>query len=513
MNKNQGQIFTPTPTASLILDTVGYYGIPTLTHTIMEPSFGKGAFLIEIATRIIEAGREQGWDSTQIAKAIDDNVYGIEKDLTLYEEAISTLNHFLASQGIPAIEWTHLGCGDTLLVYTYYAAKMDFVVGNPPYVSTHNLDTETRMLVKSFNHTEGTTNLYVPFYMAGLTMLTHKGKLCYITPNSIFTNVAQRGFRRWLCEEGLVRSIYDFRHTKLFAPHADVYTCIIALDRMEKQGVEYRGYEGDVVKDAYTIPYEEWMRMGVGEWRFGSYDDMQFLAKVRNRKRKLSDFVRIQNGCATNRDSVYVGKAYYDADETKPYNNPVEGITVYFNGYPVESGCLRRCVKGADAAMPQFLLPTLSQPPTNQYILYPYENGKPLDQNAFFRKFPLAYNYLLAHIDVLTARSMDGNTDWFLFARSQGISTMDNPKIVLPLIHGGNISNKVAGLYGADVVVYSGLYMTALPDSPPIPSILPILNTSDFSRYLLLTGKPIAGGFVSLSARTVGEYGVPDGVL
>jgi adenine-specific DNA-methyltransferase len=51
------QIFTPTHIVDLMLDTVGYTEDNILKKTIMEPSFGDGAFLCKIVERIIDFSR------------------------------------------------------------------------------------------------------------------------------------------------------------------------------------------------------------------------------------------------------------------------------------------------------------------------------------------------------------------------------------------------------------------------------------------------------------------------
>ena len=48
------QVFTPHEIVCFMLDKIGYCGANIINSTIFEPSFGEGAFLIEIVSRIIE---------------------------------------------------------------------------------------------------------------------------------------------------------------------------------------------------------------------------------------------------------------------------------------------------------------------------------------------------------------------------------------------------------------------------------------------------------------------------
>lgn len=58
--KAEGQYMTPDGIVSMILNNIGYTEQHVLTKTIMEPSFGDGAFLINIVQRIITEGKKAG---------------------------------------------------------------------------------------------------------------------------------------------------------------------------------------------------------------------------------------------------------------------------------------------------------------------------------------------------------------------------------------------------------------------------------------------------------------------
>ena len=94
-------------------------------------------------------------------------------------------------------------CENTLTVKRFNG-KMDFVVGNPPYVRVHNLD-ESLDLTKTFSFAQdGMTDLYIVFYEIGLKMLNEKGVLGYITPSSYFNSLAGSYMRKTFVSENLV---------------------------------------------------------------------------------------------------------------------------------------------------------------------------------------------------------------------------------------------------------------------------------------------------------------------
>ena len=98
--KTEGQYMTPDGIVSMILNSIGYAGQHVLNKTIMEPSFGDGAFLINIVQRIITEGKKTGLSEHDVAQIINNNVFGIEKDASLYNRTIERLNSLLDIYGI-----------------------------------------------------------------------------------------------------------------------------------------------------------------------------------------------------------------------------------------------------------------------------------------------------------------------------------------------------------------------------------------------------------------------------
>ena len=137
--KQEGQYMTPPEIVNIILDSIGYNGIEILDKKIIEPSFGKGVFLEEIVRRIIKVA-----PITDVKRILEENIFGIEKDINLYNEAIKNLNFIIKENNIETINWKNLINGDTLFLYKNYINQFDYVVGNPPYVRIHNIKQEYR---------------------------------------------------------------------------------------------------------------------------------------------------------------------------------------------------------------------------------------------------------------------------------------------------------------------------------------------------------------------------------
>ncbi|NMA23788.1 MAG: N-6 DNA methylase, partial [Spirochaetales bacterium] len=226
--KELGQIFTPPWVFDYILDAVGYQGTAVLNKTIMEPACGDGAFLTEIVSRYVTAAQSVGWPAEKIKEGLERHIYGIEIDKDWCIQCIYNLNAVIEPLDIE-VRWNVLNA-NALTVGDYHG-KMDYVVGNPPYVRVHNLDRATRKLLKEnfFMCKKGMIDLYLAFYELGLLMLNNSGRLGYITPNSFMYNATSRAFREYVRENRLLKAIVNFKDTQLF--DVSTYSAIVILDK------------------------------------------------------------------------------------------------------------------------------------------------------------------------------------------------------------------------------------------------------------------------------------------
>lgn len=235
--KTTGAVFTPSFIVNLILDNIHYDNENILHKKIMEPSFGDGAFLLEIVSRFISIAKQHG--EIHIETLLNTYIYGIEKEEVFVSEAKQKLNELLKKEGLLPIPWTHLYHADTTDIYTHFVGMFDYVVGNPPYVRIHNLSESVREKMNEMMFMKGNTDLYMAFYEMGLAMLKENGILSFITPNSFLKNTSQANFREYLITHSLVNSIFDFKSSKVFE-NADTYTCICTLTNEEKKNVLQR---------------------------------------------------------------------------------------------------------------------------------------------------------------------------------------------------------------------------------------------------------------------------------
>lgn len=547
--KTEGQYMTPDGIVSMILNSIDYTGQHVLAKTIMEPSFGNGAFLINIVQRIITEGKKSGLTEFGIGSIINNKVFGIEKDENLYNRALERLNSLLDVYDIKNVTWDNLICDDTLIAYKTFESCLDYVVGNPPYVRIHNIPNEYRDVVKEFRFVNGMIDLYIAFYEIGIRMLNDTGKLGYISPNSFMKNTSQQAFRNYLVENKYISAIYDFKTSKIF-DDADTYTCICILNKNKRRkdfSVDYKEFSmyHMVVENRFEYEYFR-DQLQDKAWNLSSDDNIKFLEKNKELPIKVQNIAIVQNGIVTNKDAVYIVHVYLDKELISPYmgKHSDRKRTVYFrdkNGvvHPIESSILHRCVKASryNGVM------------DNTYIIFPYEknpvpkfftrDGKwvesgyqPLTESKLKHSFPKAYEYLSSLKDELITRDMDKNAAWFLFGRSQGLQNICYKKVVFKHIINKSTPVIEPHILDEDVIVYSGMYTTvdinlvissktksngdkeinkyifdkALYDNA-LKNVYDIFISDDFAKYCSMIGKDKSGSYVEISTKMVKQFG------
>ena len=191
--KEKGRIYTPEYIVNVILDFSGYKGNCILKRHAIDNSCGDGAFLKEIVRRYCEEAVKADYSSDELKNDLQTYIHGIEIDADERNSCLLNLNNIIKAYGLQDIAWDVL-C-ENALTEDKYNGKMDFVLGNPPYVRVHNLGDSFDEIKKfSFSH-GGMTDLFIVFYEVGLRMLKPSGTLGYITPSSVFNSLAGKYMR------------------------------------------------------------------------------------------------------------------------------------------------------------------------------------------------------------------------------------------------------------------------------------------------------------------------------
>lgn len=486
-HKTLGQVYTPDWIVDTILDFVGYGAIDVLDKYILEPSCGDGAFMKAIVNRYIDAGLKREMTTEAIKKGLETYIYGVELDSIEYKKCLENLNTIAQERLKIEVKWKFFN-ENTLHFYKDYVAFFDFVVGNPPYIRIHNLDADTKAWIKDeFRFSEGTIDIYLSFFELGLKTLRSNGVLGYITPNSFLHNSSYRKFRAYLKQERVVRSLVDFKANKVFRGFS-TYTAISVFQKgYSDNSFAYNELIDNKIDFINDVNFEN---LDDKDWSFTGTENETFLKQLEAQKSYLvKDFFDVQYGFATLRDRLFIGKVSI-FDES----------LAYFNGTLIERALLKRVVKGSRFK---------GIFDESQQIIFPYalvENRYVvIAEERLETEFPHAFAYFSMHREELERRDLDKGAQWYEYGRSQGVQSMHHEKIVI-----STLVNDVVEYHRvpSDVMMYSGLFIIKNKHEAKWSMIEKTLTSSDFYKYIRLTGKDFSGGYKLITSKMIKHFGI-----
>lgn len=184
----RGAVFTRPEVAAAILDLAGYtVDRPLHRLRLLEPSFGKGDFLLPALERLLVAYAREGGTPSRARVELADAISAVELhrdslECTSKRVVARLLDAGLTTQDARALVAEWLICDDFLLCSL--SSRFDVVVGNPPYVRQERippplLDEYRRRYRTLYDRAD----LYVPFYERALDLLVPGGVLGFICAN------------------------------------------------------------------------------------------------------------------------------------------------------------------------------------------------------------------------------------------------------------------------------------------------------------------------------------------
>lgn len=458
--KHSGQVFTPDYLVAGILDEAGYSGPGILRKHCIENSCGDGAFLREIVKRYCLAYKEAHGTLTGVESELSTYIHGIEIDPLAYRCCLANLESTAKEAGISNCRFD-IANEDTLQV-SRFNGRMDYVIGNPPYVRVHNL-AENFDTVKSFGFTNsGMTDMYLVFFEIGFNMLRDGGTLCYITPSSWINSVAGQSLRRYILQNRSLKSVIDLGH---FQPFKSTTYTLISLFRKGcgGAGFEYNTYDSAESRKRFvdTIPFDE---VNIGDAFYLA--DRPTLRTLRATiGSKCRQYVSVKNGFATLADKVFIADSF-------PFD--------------------------------EYLIPVLKASTGKWHkAFYPYDShGKPLSKETIFSR-PAIRKYLESRKpELLKEKTEAENPEWYLFGRTQALKDVSANKYAINICIKDVKSIKLNRV-DAGCGVYSGLYILS---DIPFEHISGIILSDDFVRHIASLKKYKSGGYYTFNSKDLETY-------
>ena len=437
---------------------------------VLENSCGEGNILLEVVKRYIESAKSEKHSAEEIKNGLNKDIEAYEIDKECIEKCKNRLNKLAASYGIEGIEW-NIKNNDFLKEDVQN--RYDFIIGNPPYITYHDMDDSQReFLKKSFSTcNNGRFDYCYAFIEASLKTLKNRGKMVYLVPCSIMTNKFAGDLRVKLSK--YITEIYDYRTIKIFSQALTSSVIIVCENLTNKSDLKYH-----LVKEN-TIFEIERKKLTDAKWSVTRDDN--------NIGVKFSDFFEVKNSVATLLNEAFIFKEYERRDDY-----------YIIDEYKIEEELVK------DAAS----IKSLSRGENSYKIIFPYriEDGKRKDysENEFEDRFPGAVRYLKQFKDKLKKRKKDKNTLWFQYGRSQAITSVTGNKLIIPMV-----ITKEVHVYevGENAVPYAGYFIKCRENSRlGLQDAKKILESKDFYDYVKICGTPTTATSYRISVNDIKKY-------
>lgn len=455
--KHRGKIFTPDFLVNIIMDQGNYVSENINKKHVIDNSCGDGQFMVQIVKRYCDDFLKNSNDLKMLKYELETYIHAIEIEHEELEICKKRCSQVTKMYGIKNVKWNFIN--DDTLKTKYFDGKMDFVLGNPPYVRVHNLNNNL-VSVKDFAFgNEGMTDLYIVFYEASLMMLNETGIISYITPSSFFTSMAGRFMRNYFINNNLLESICDLKHFQPF--NATTYTTIVCLNKAKKNNVlKYYEFDTENYKPYLVSKLEPNDYNVNNNFYFSTLDNLNTLKKILKNNTQANIFVK--NGYATLADKIFIGDFDFNSDFIIPI------------------------IKASRAKWSK--------------IIYPYTKNNKLIKEEVLMKDPVLFNYLSMQKNKLAKRSIENNNDdnWFAFGRSQAIVDTYKKKLSINTLIRTSSDLKLIDI-PSGCGVYSGLYI--ISDTISFSKIKEVLHEPAFSAYISLLGKYKSGGYYTFSSK------------
>lgn len=336
--ESKGIVYTKPWVVELLLDLAGYRPERNLVDSVVvEPSAGEGAFLVQLAQRLILSCLRQNRPISDCHKSI----IAYEIDSTSSDKACSAVSDSLVSIGIDSCVAYSLArgwirTGDYLLESSSLQAA-DFVIGNPPYVRLEDIPGEVANIYRSAYPTmKGRADLYVGFFEAALRQLRKDGVCAFICADRWMLNQYGAELRKFVTAGYDVGAIVEMHNANAFDDEVSAYPAITIIRRRSqrptvvasiKEFDESRpsisitealnaaasGREPELVKGLTLATIDEWFT-GSAPWPCSSPTRLALLRRLEAEFEPVESSetgTKVGIGVATGCDKVFITK---DAD-------------------------------------------------------------------------------------------------------------------------------------------------------------------------------------------------------
>ncbi|MFJ2047899.1 Eco57I restriction-modification methylase domain-containing protein [Paenibacillus marchantiae] len=508
--KRSGSYYTKPGIVSLILDLVGYtIDKPLFDQSLLEPSTGAGAFLVEAVDRLLDStehhhGKEVFSNDKKIFSILSKAITSIEIDSNKYSTLCDNFKKLLCNRGLSdnvseklVKEWV---INENFLLWNKpVVQRYNYIVGNPPYIRIENvedgLEKKYRNLYKTlFDRAD----IYVAFIEHSLEMLDSGGKLNFICTDRFTKNQYGKKIRNFINDNFRVLHFMDIHNSQPFVEEVSAYPCIFTIENAQRGAG--RTLRMDCVTNSYldtaknyllygkqpttgdveTHKIDEWFK-GTDPWILNGKNAQLILNKLEKEHPVITDaphFIHVGIGVATGAKDVYVinpNKIDIEPDILLPVvtkDDIAKGI-IEWRGY---------------------------------YVINPYlEDGSLVSLDDY----PKLKKHLIKHEELLKSRSTakSNPTKWYKTIDRIFPERLEQQKLLIPDIKSKNLIVKDKGEYYPEHSLY---YVTA--GSWDIDALQAILVSSVVKFFVWSYATKMRGDYLRYQAQYLKKIRLPSDV-
>jgi hypothetical protein len=333
----RGAIFTKREVVDFILGIIGYDVSKKLyENRIIEPSFGKGDFLLPIIDRLIISWQTHSKENSTDLTLLGNAVRGVELHRETFLKTRDVIVDKLLQAKFTASTANDLTSkwliqGDFLL--EQYDGLFDYVVGNPPYVRLEMIPspllTEYRSRYKTmFDRAD----IYIAFYERSLSLLLEGGALGFICSDRWVKNRYGSILRYFISKNYHLKTYIDMTDCAVFHSEVSAYPAITVITKSKPATtrVVYRpkidrdvlaSIAKEVISESLSddSPVYELTDVvkGTAPWLFGQDNQIELIRRIENEFPTLEETgCKVGIGVATGADKVFIGN--YEMLDVEP---------------------------------------------------------------------------------------------------------------------------------------------------------------------------------------------------
>ncbi len=233
--ETRGAVFTRPEVVDFLLDLTGYTPDRKLHRLrLLEPSFGRGDFLLPAVERLLTAWKA-ATNVSEPVSALSNCIRAVELHRETFAETKSRVVNKLAKFGIRSKKANALA--DAWLINDDYLltdidGEFDVVIGNPPYVRQELIPD---ILLSEYRTRYSTiydrADLYVPFIERSLLSLAPKAVLGFICADRWMKNRYGGPLRKLVADNFHLKVYVDMVNTPAFHSEVIAYPAITLIAR------------------------------------------------------------------------------------------------------------------------------------------------------------------------------------------------------------------------------------------------------------------------------------------